>query len=138
MEARKSTQFTAMEDKSPSTPAPCWSNILKQKPMTKPPQQNAGGTTAAYLTSALGVPVGSCKSSEGIAVAVVDANAIIQGGQSLAHCADRFVSVSEVISEVRDPTSRHSLNFLPFSIETLEPSPEALKKGPFSSLFCQF
>lgn len=127
-----------MEEKLPSTPAPCWSNILKQQPPSKPQQQNAGGTTAAYLTSALGVPVGSCKSSEGIAVAVVDANAIIQGGQSLAHCADQFVSVSEVISEVRDPTSRHSLNFLPFSVETLEPSPDALKKGPCYSLFCQF
>jgi hypothetical protein len=63
-------------------------------------------------------------------VAVVDANAIIQGGQSLTHCADRFVSVSEVISEIRDPTSRHSLNFIPFSVDTLEPSPDALKKGP--------
>lgn len=116
------------DDQSPPTPAPCWSKILKQQPPTKPSHQNAGGTTAAYLTSALGVPVGSCKSTEGIAVAVVDANAIIQGGQSLAHCAGRFVSVSEVICEVRDPTSRHSLNFLPFSIETLEPSPDALKK----------
>lgn len=58
----------------------------------------------------------------------MDANAIIQGGQSLAPIADRFVSVSEVISEIRDPTSRHSLNFLPFSVDTLEPSPVALKK----------
>lgn len=62
-------------------------------------------------------------------MAVVDANAIIQGGQKLSHSADRFVSVDEVISEIRDPTSRHSLNFLPFTIDTLEPSPDALKKG---------
>lgn len=62
-------------------------------------------------------------------MAVVDANAIIQGGERLVHSADRFVSVAEVISEIRDPASRHSLNFLPFTVDTLEPSPDSLKKG---------
>lgn len=61
-------------------------------------------------------------------MAVVDANAIIQGGERLIHSADRFVSVAEVISEIRDPASRNSLNFLPFTVDTLEPSPESLKK----------
>lgn len=61
-------------------------------------------------------------------MAVVDANAIIKGGERLVSFADKFVSISEVISEIRDPTSRHRLSLFPFSVDTLEPSPEALKK----------
>ncbi|KAD6453511.1 hypothetical protein R6Q59_015382 [Mikania micrantha] len=105
-------------------PAPCWSNIVKQNP---PPQNpnNHGLDPSQSVATAL---VGSCKSTKGIAVAVVDANAIIQGGEQLHNAADKFVSVSDVIQEVRDPTSRHRLNFLPFTVETMEPSPESLKK----------
>lgn len=103
--------------------APCWSNIVKKQP---PPNQNQNGQAAA---TAERVFVGSCKSTKGIAVAVVDANAIIQGGEKLTNCADKFVSVFEVINEIRDPMSRHSLNFLPYTVDTMEPSPEALKKG---------
>ncbi|GAA0142129.1 hypothetical protein LIER_03095 [Lithospermum erythrorhizon] len=51
--------------------------------------------------------VGSCK---GIAVAVVDANAIIEGGLSLSNSSHRLVSVPEVIHEIRDANSRHTLN----------------------------
>ncbi|KAK4363786.1 hypothetical protein RND71_019027 [Anisodus tanguticus] len=105
-----------------------WSNILKQPPppqTTTTPATDAASSTAAAGT---GVLVGSCKSTKGIAVAVVDANAIIQGGDKLNHSADRFVSVPEVLSEIRDPNSRHSLNFLPFTVDTLEPSPDSLKK----------
>lgn len=59
----------------------------------------------------------------------MDTNAMIRGGQNLSHHADRFVSVPEVLTEIRDPTSRHSLNFLlPFTLDTMEPSPDALKK----------
>ncbi|PRQ15966.1 putative ribonuclease Nob1, ribonuclease, PIN domain-containing protein [Rosa chinensis] len=98
------------------TPAPAssWSNIVKKQPDPKP--QNSSTTK---------VLVESCKSSKGIAVAVVDANAIIQGGETLAHCADKFVSIPEVIDEeVRDPISRHRLALLPFQVHTMEPSPE--------------
>ncbi|KAH6767626.1 hypothetical protein C2S52_018609 [Perilla frutescens var. hirtella] len=72
--------------------------------------------------------VWSCSSIKGIAAAVVDANVIIQGGGRLFHSADRFVSITEVISEIRDPASHHALHFLPFTVDTLEPSPVALKK----------
>lgn len=99
-------------------PKSCWSNIVRQNSDQKPPLSSS---TPAQLLE-------SCKSTKGIAVAVVDANAIIQGGERLATIADKFVSVSEVISEIRDPTSRHRLSFLPVSVDTLEPSPEALKK----------
>ncbi|CAH1453663.1 unnamed protein product [Lactuca virosa] len=101
-----------------------WSNIVKQNP----PPQNPNNHHHDQSQSAAAALVGSCKSTKGIAVAVVDANAIIQGGEQLHNSADKFVSVSDVIQEVRDPTSRHRLNFLPFTVDTMEPSPESLKK----------
>ncbi|XP_076945456.1 RNA-binding NOB1-like protein [Bidens hawaiensis] len=108
---------------APKPSGSCWSNIVKQPP----PPQNPN-TTHHHHESAATALVGSCKSSKGIAVAVVDANAIIQGGEQLHNSADKFVSVADVIQEVRDPTSRHRLNFMPFVIDTMEPSPESLKK----------
>ncbi|KAI7740007.1 hypothetical protein M8C21_028025, partial [Ambrosia artemisiifolia] len=111
----------------PPNPTPCWSNIVKQQP--QPPQNpnnnNNNNNPSQSMATAL---VGSCKSTKGIAVAVVDANAIIQGGEQLHHAADKFVSVSDVIQEIRDPMSRHRLNILPFTVETMEPSPDSLKK----------
>ncbi|KAF8380265.1 hypothetical protein HHK36_027749 [Tetracentron sinense] len=95
---------------------PCWSNIVKKE---APPKQQEEAASRVFE---------SCKSSKGIAVAVVDANAIIQGGEKLTNFADKFVSVSEVMEEVRDPVSRHKLAFLPFTVENMEPSSEALKK----------
>ncbi|KAK4422627.1 RNA-binding NOB1-like protein [Sesamum alatum] len=117
-----------MEVQPPPPAPPCWSNLLKQQTEHKPPTQDLPPVAAATNGQRGGILVGSCNSSKGIAVAVVDANAIIQGGERLAHSADRFVSVAEVISEIRDPASRHSLNFLPFTVDTLEPSPDALSK----------
>ncbi|XP_059661764.1 RNA-binding NOB1-like protein [Cornus florida] len=102
------------------SPTPCWSNIVKKQPNPPNHQQQANASN--------GVFVESCKSTKGIAVAVVDANAIIEGGESLNKCADKFVSVDEVMDEVRDPMSRHRLNFLPFTVHKLSPSPESLKK----------
>ncbi|XP_049399333.1 RNA-binding NOB1-like protein [Solanum stenotomum] len=126
---------TAMDTQPPSPPPPCWSSIVKQQPPLPPQPQLT--TTPATVTAAAaaatakagnGVLVGSCKSTKGIAVAVVDTNAIIQGGDKLNHSADRFVSIPEVLSEIRDPNSRRSLNFLPFTVDTMEPSPDSLKK----------
>ncbi|GAB4856874.1 hypothetical protein Ancab_014793 [Ancistrocladus abbreviatus] len=104
---------------TPTPTSSCWSKILQQQshqenqhhPQTKTPSQ-----------------IFDCKFTKGISVAVVDANAIIQGGERLTHLADQFVSLSEVINEVRDPTSRHRLSLLPFTIDTMEPSPDSLRK----------
>ncbi|KAK1353338.1 putative Nin one binding (NOB1) Zn-ribbon, ribonuclease, PIN domain-containing protein [Heracleum sosnowskyi] len=98
-----------------------WSNIVKQPP--KPPSNEH-----VITSSGAGIVAGNCKSTKGIAVAVVDANAIIQGGEKLNNMADKFVSVSEVIDEVRDPRARHSLSLLPFDVNTMEPSSDSLKK----------
>lgn len=62
-------------------------------------------------------------------MAVVDANAVIEGGEKLNNSADRFVTVPEVLAEIRDPVSRHRLAFIPFSIDSMEPSSDALNKG---------
>ena len=70
----------------------------------------------------------------------MDANAIIEGGEKLTNSADKFVTVPEVLAEIRDPVSRHRLAFIPFSIDSLEPSPDALNKGilNFNFNFCSF
>ncbi|XP_021280895.1 RNA-binding protein NOB1 [Herrania umbratica] len=101
-------------------PATCWSSVLKSQP-PKPQTQKQTATSSQLF-------VESCKSTKGIAVAVVDANAVIEGGEKLNNSADKFVTVPEVLAEIRDPVSRHRLAFIPFSIDTMEPSPDALNK----------
>ncbi|XP_065858242.1 RNA-binding NOB1-like protein [Euphorbia lathyris] len=96
----------------------CWSNIVKNQP---PPQINQNPNPTKVF-------VESCQSSGGISLAIIDANAVIQGGEKLHNQADKFVTVPEVLSEIRDPVSRHRLSFTPFTIDSMEPTPEALNK----------
>ncbi|KAK7251293.1 hypothetical protein RIF29_34350 [Crotalaria pallida] len=100
-------------DSSPSA----WSNVVKNRAPPKPPQQ----PTPELLLN-------TCNSTHGISLAVVDANAVIDAGEKLHSFADKFVSVHEVMDEIRDPVSRHKLSFLPFTIDTMEPSPESINK----------
>uniref|UniRef100_A0ACD5TBD6 Uncharacterized protein n=1 Tax=Avena sativa TaxID=4498 RepID=A0ACD5TBD6_AVESA len=72
--------------------------------------------------------VSSCADSGGVAVAVVDANAVISGGAALASTAGRLVTVPEVLEEVRDAAARRRLALLPTPVETVEPSAEFVKK----------
>ncbi|XP_010545815.1 PREDICTED: RNA-binding protein NOB1 [Tarenaya hassleriana] len=100
-----------------------WSSIVKKDPAeTKSPATHHGMASAA-----LGM-VGNCNSTKGITMAVIDANAVIEGGQNLSSFADKFVTVPEVLSEIRDPVSRRRLAFIPFTIDAMEPSPESLNK----------
>lgn len=101
----------------PSVDAPCWSAVLQKKPVPKPPEPISSRVFANFGSS----------NSKGISVAVVDANAIIHGDK-LVGVADKFVTISQVLDEVRDPVSRHRLAFLPLSVETMEPSAESIKK----------
>uniref|UniRef100_A0A2P2K0X9 RNA-binding protein nob1 n=1 Tax=Rhizophora mucronata TaxID=61149 RepID=A0A2P2K0X9_RHIMU len=105
---------------SQSSPAQCWSNVVKNEPQQKDPKPDPNLTTR--------VIVQSCKSAEGISMAVVDANAVIEGGEKLHHLADKFVTVPEVLAEIRDPVSRHRLAIIPFTIDSMEPTSEALNK----------
>lgn len=62
-------------------------------------------------------------------IAVLDANALItgEGLLNLLRFADKAVTTSEVLKEVRDKKSRQAMASLPFSIETREPSDESTK-----------
>jgi RNA-binding protein NOB1 len=84
------------------------------------------GESAAQAVSRL---VASCASSGGVAVAVVDANAVISGGGALSTTAGRMVTVPEVLEEVRDAAARRRLQLLPTPVETVDPTPEFVKKG---------
>ncbi|KAJ1277519.1 hypothetical protein BS78_04G010500 [Paspalum vaginatum] len=81
--------------------------------------------SAAQAVSRL---VASCANSSGVAVAVVDANAVISGGSALSTTASRLVTVPEVLDEVRDAAARRRLTLLPVPVETVEPLPEFVKK----------
>ncbi|CAN8305858.1 unnamed protein product [Cochlearia groenlandica] len=108
-------------DSNPSSTI-MWSNVVKRDPPSKlsPPISGAPSSISGMI--------GNCKSTKGISMAVIDANAVIEGNQSLTYFADKFVTVTEVISEIRDPASRRRLAFIPFAIDTMEPSPESLNK----------
>ncbi|PNY05867.1 RNA-binding protein NOB1 [Trifolium pratense] len=99
--------------------ASCWSNIVrKEAPPPQKPQPLL--QTEQVLEDA--------RNHHGISVAIVDANAVIAAGEKLHGIADKFVSVPEVMEEIRDPVSRHKLSFLPFTIQTMEPTPESINK----------
>ncbi|CAL0312662.1 unnamed protein product [Lupinus luteus] len=106
-----------VSDTTSSSSSSCWSNVVKNQAPPKPPQQ----PTPQLLFN-------TCDSSNGISLAVVDANAVIESGEKLHTFADKFVSVPEVLDEIRDPVSRHKLSFLPFTIDTMEPTPESINK----------
>ncbi|WJX47978.1 hypothetical protein P8452_34605 [Trifolium repens] len=104
----------------PSAPNPsCWSNIVKKE--APPPQQPQPLLQTEQVLE-------DARNRHGISVAIVDANAVIAAGEKLHGIADKFVSVPEVMEEIRDPVSRHKLSFLPFTIQTMEPTPESINK----------
>ncbi|KAI9914194.1 hypothetical protein PsorP6_005907 [Peronosclerospora sorghi] len=57
---------------------------------------------------------------------VVDSGAIIKG-TNLALLAENFWTVPDVLDEIRDKTSRAMLERLPFTLQTREPSVDAMK-----------
>ncbi|KAI9295148.1 hypothetical protein K502DRAFT_365267 [Neoconidiobolus thromboides FSU 785] len=73
---------------------------------------------------------------------VVDAGAIIKNGIRFKDYADEFVTIQEVLNEIRDKESRSQLNLFPYEIKVRIPTPEAMKAviafskktGDFSTL----
>ncbi|KAF2297792.1 hypothetical protein GH714_002966 [Hevea brasiliensis] len=61
----------------------CWSNVVKNQP---PPENKQNPNATNQLL------VESCKSTMGISMAVIDANAVIEGGEKLHNLADKFVT----------------------------------------------
>ena len=81
--------------------------------------------------------------AQALEVLVVDSGAIIRGhGTNFHRHAKRFVTVQEVLSEVRDSKSRDLLSSLPYELEIRSPSDEAMaavaqfsrKSGDFAAL----
>lgn len=99
--------------------ASCWSSVVKKE--APPPQQPPPLLQTQQVLE-------DARNRHGISVAVVDANAVIEAGEKLHGIADKFVSVPQVMEEIRDPVSRHKLSFLPFDIQTMEPTPESINK----------
>lgn len=81
------------------------------------------------------------KGKDKVITLVVDSAPLIQG-QPLVHLADRFITIPEVLREIRDRQARQNLAVLPFELETRAPSEESLaavvafskKTGDFASL----
>lgn len=99
-----------------------------------PPPAAAGGWSAVARKDAV-VPVkakvepSTVRSKSGLSAIVVDTNAVIGSGMHLVGTAERFVTLREVLEEVRDPMSRMNLAALPIKLEVLEPDSEAVTKG---------
>jgi RNA-binding protein NOB1 len=59
---------------------------------------------------------------------VLDANAFIKGFDDFASTADVFVTVPQVVQEVKDRQSRELLERLPFELVVLDPTPQSVSK----------
>ena len=99
-----------------------------------PPPPAAGGWSAiarkdAVLPVKAKVEPSAVRSKSGLGTIVVDTNAVIGSGMHLVGAAERFVTLREVLEEVRDPISRMNLAALPIKLEVRQPDEEAVTKG---------
>ena len=60
---------------------------------------------------------------------VIDSGPLIKGVRLERFGAERYVTVPEVLGELRDSQARALLESLPFELELREPSDEAIKAG---------
>lgn len=58
---------------------------------------------------------------------VLDANAFIKGMDAMVSSADAFVTVPQVIAELKDAASRELLERLPYKVAAIDPSSESLR-----------
>lgn len=80
--------------------------------------------TAEAVAPATETAAASTEAKGEVKYAVVDTNAIIKG-MRLEQLEAEAVTIPEVLKEVRDGTSRHVLQTLPFGIDVREPQEEA-------------
>ena len=64
---------------------------------------------------------------------VVDSGPVIKGARLEVAEADNYITVPEVLKEIRDRQARTGLQLLPFDLDVKEPSDEALAKGERAS-----
>ncbi|KAJ2958383.1 hypothetical protein NQZ79_g6004 [Umbelopsis isabellina] len=62
-------------------------------------------------------------------IALVIDSAPLLKGTPLRHLAERFCTIPEVVSEIRDKQSREYIKKLPFELELITPSEESMKAG---------
>ncbi len=63
-----------------------------------------------------------------VGVLVVDSAPIINSSHTLSALAQKYVTVPEVLKELKDKATRDALEKLPFQLETKSPSEEAILK----------
>lgn len=88
----------------------------------------ASWASVARTEGVAGVAETGLEVKDGERVAVVDANAIISG-LHLEGLAQKYVTIPEVIAEIRDKQARQFLSMLPYALHTLEPTEESTKFG---------
>jgi rRNA maturation endonuclease Nob1 len=59
---------------------------------------------------------------------VIDSAPLLKG-TPLRHLAQRFCTIPEVVGEIRDKNAREHIKKLPFELELITPSDEAIKAG---------
>lgn len=74
---------------------------------------------------AVPAPVGSGATQKKVLHLVIDSGAIIKG-TNLSALAENFWTVPDVLAEIRDKRARNSLERLPFTLQTREPSADAM------------
>ena len=84
--------------------------------------------SVAKTAAPLAAPVVAEQVGADTKVAVVDANAIINGLR-LESVADKLFTIQEVLDEVRDKQSRQFLASLPYGLEVREPDEQSVKAG---------
>lgn len=90
----------------------------------------------ADAPEAVDTPEEQKKTSPGkdeIIALVVDSAPLLKG-TPLRHVAQRFCTIPEVVGEIRDKHSREYVRNLPFELELITPTDEAIKAGKCSTL----
>ncbi|KAJ3043121.1 Nin1 binding protein [Rhizophlyctis rosea] len=103
----------------------------------QPPAQTGAAPLPAMSTSTAAISHGR----DTVQTLVVDTAPLLQS-RNISHLASRFITIPEVMREVRDRQARQNLAALPFELEVKIPSEEALaavvafskKTGDYASL----
>eukprot|EP00755_Sulcionema_specki_P010250 Sspe_Gene.45962::Locus_22835_Transcript_1_1_Confidence_1.000_Length_1487::g.45962::m.45962/K11883/NOB1; RNA-binding protein NOB1 len=124
-----------------------WAAIAKKKPEEKKagnPQVVKGGAVPKefYIGQKVEEPVpdpepkpappppapaATTSSDEPVRRLVLDTGAIVQGSAGLADRADEFITLQEVVQEVRDKKSRAFMEAFPFELIIRQPTQESIK-----------
>jgi RNA-binding protein NOB1 len=62
---------------------------------------------------------------------VLDSAPIIKSAKLIGNLSEEFITVPEVLAELKDKTTRETLEILTYKISTKTPSEEAMKYGEY-------